>query len=158
MTEMLETLLETARNDHRVLAVILYGSRARGDARPDSDTDICIVLSPEIDPKGTGVEVQLDYARFDPLDVRLFQRLPLYIRPRVLADGQILLVKNEDHPRLRGFPPLLPRLSRRGSACFRILNRLRRSSPDHQPGPRGASEISPGRAQRTPGTGDTATQ
>jgi hypothetical protein len=30
------------------------------------------------------------------LDVRVFQRLPLYIRQRVLKDGKVLHVKNED--------------------------------------------------------------
>lgn len=31
-------------------AIVLFGSRARGDARPESDWDLCIVLPDDIEP------------------------------------------------------------------------------------------------------------
>jgi predicted nucleotidyltransferase len=34
----------------RLDRVLLYGSRARGDARPDSDVDVLVVLEGKVDP------------------------------------------------------------------------------------------------------------
>jgi uncharacterized protein len=42
MQELCDRLLETYRD--RLIAVILFGSQARGDATPDSDFDVLIVL------------------------------------------------------------------------------------------------------------------
>ncbi|HEY2951013.1 MAG TPA: nucleotidyltransferase domain-containing protein [Verrucomicrobiae bacterium] len=55
---------------HRVMplrAVYLFGSHARGDARPDSDVDLCIVAD--------GAERQLEAAQ-------QFSRAIRYIRPK----------------------------------------------------------------------------
>ena len=92
----LDDLLKAVERDSRVLAVLLYGSQARGESRPDSDTDVCLVLSARPESRQTGGQTQLDYIGFSGLDVHVFQRLPLYVRQRVLRDGKILLVKNED--------------------------------------------------------------
>ncbi len=45
---------------------------------------------------GRDTDVLLEYlAQFD-LDVQIFQALPLYIRSRVLKEGQVLFVRDED--------------------------------------------------------------
>jgi predicted nucleotidyltransferase len=48
MTEEVEVVLQQliarAEQDLEVLGVILFGSRARGDAGPRSDVDVCLVL------------------------------------------------------------------------------------------------------------------
>lgn len=93
---MLESLLNAVESDDRILAVMLYGSRAREDAREDSDTDISLVLRADQDPRVAGAAVQLEYLRFHDLDIRVYQRLPIYIRQRVLKDGRVLFVKDED--------------------------------------------------------------
>jgi predicted nucleotidyltransferase len=41
--------LEAVYGD-RLDQVLLYGSRARGDARPESDVDVLVVLRGEVDP------------------------------------------------------------------------------------------------------------
>lgn len=95
-----EALLDQARKDPTVLAVMLFGSVARGEARPDSDVDICLVLEPTPPPEGRRepsvlTEKRLQYLHFD-LDVKLFEQLPLYVRHQVLKEGRVLFVRDED--------------------------------------------------------------
>jgi hypothetical protein len=95
-TERLTALLARAERDPAVLAVILFGSRARGENTPDSDIDICLVLEPRSYSDLELSEKKLDYlAEFD-LDIHIYQQLPLYIRPRVLREGKVLFCRNED--------------------------------------------------------------
>jgi len=91
-----EALLEKARQDADVLAVFLFGSRARGDDAPGSDTDLCVALAArQPDPLSLSRK-RLEYLEFDGLDVHVFQQLPLYIRHRVLKEGRVLFVRDED--------------------------------------------------------------
>lgn len=102
----LAPLVAAARADQEVLAVILYGSQARGEAHAGSDVDVALVLT---DTRREPIEVgriQLRYASLSDADVQVFQRLPLYVQSRVLREGRVLFVRDED----------APRPSRRGSA------------------------------------------
>ncbi len=56
MNEKLQTILTelkaklTAEYGNRLVNVILFGSQARGDATPESDIDVMIVLKDEVNP------------------------------------------------------------------------------------------------------------
>jgi len=71
----------------RVIAIFLYGSVARGEKKPLSDIDMCIVTGKEI--HRTEKERILTHASAD-LDLTLFWDLPLPIRFRVLREGKLL--------------------------------------------------------------------
>jgi hypothetical protein len=90
-------LLAKARQDQGVLAVFLYGSAVRQEQTPLSDVDICLVLVPQPTPlEPTELSrKRLEYLKDFPLDVQIFQQLPLYIRTRVLREGRILFVREE---------------------------------------------------------------
>lgn len=98
MTEsaQLERLLRRAADDPDVLAVMLFGSAARGDATGESDTDVCLILTPSHRTKEAFTAKRLAYLGQVDLDVQVFQDLPLYIRPRVLAEGRVLFCRDED--------------------------------------------------------------
>jgi len=93
----LERLLTKAQLDTNVLAVLLFGSLARQEQTPTSDIDVCLVLLPQIEPfdQTKLSRKRLDYLKEFSLDVQIFQQLPLYVRRRVLKDGQILFVRDE---------------------------------------------------------------
>jgi predicted nucleotidyltransferase len=94
--ETLERLLLKARQDGDVLAVLLFGSRARGEAAPDSDVDVCLVLQARrYDPLALSLK-KLEYLKMGGLDVHVYQQLPLYIRRRVLKEGEVLYVRDEE--------------------------------------------------------------
>ncbi len=42
---------EVARAGYEVRQILFFGSRARGDARPDSDWDFYVILNAEVDRK-----------------------------------------------------------------------------------------------------------
>jgi uncharacterized protein len=91
----LRALLDRAKKDERVLAVLLFGSVARRRNHEGSDTDICLVLVP-----GSYTPLQLSRTKLEYLqdfdqDVHVFQQLPLYIRKRVL-NGKILYSRDTD--------------------------------------------------------------
>jgi len=68
----------------------LFGSRARGDARPDSDTDIMIEIDPEARIGVWGYAGLKEYiaSLFDgPVDVVNRDGLKPYVRPAATADA-----------------------------------------------------------------------
>ncbi len=92
----LDRLLRRALADPEIRAVVLFGSVARGEATAGSDVDVCLVLE---DGAGSGrqrADKRLDYLTEVDLDVQVFQDLPLYVRPRVLAEGRVLFCRDED--------------------------------------------------------------
>ncbi|NMC07353.1 MAG: nucleotidyltransferase domain-containing protein [Candidatus Lokiarchaeota archaeon] len=78
-----------ARNDDDVLAILMFGSRARGE--PFRDTDICLVTR-----DGSGGKKRLQYLAVFPssFDIHVFDELPLYIKKRVMKEGKFLLNKD----------------------------------------------------------------
>ncbi len=89
----LNKLLAIAKKDREIVAVLLYGRHARGYAKPISDIDLCLVLRKE---KGA-FKKRVEYSTVsENLDVQVFQKLPLYIKVRVLREGKTLHCKDED--------------------------------------------------------------
>jgi len=89
-------LLDKAKNDPGVLAVMLFGSHARGESRPDSDVDICLVLMPAVAGKQEGFDKRLAYVADFDIDARIYQQVPLYIRQRIHREGKVLFCRDEE--------------------------------------------------------------
>jgi len=89
-------LVDVAKADQDVLAVILFGSRARCEETLASDFDICLVLQPGIYNDLELSQKRLQYLKSFELDVQIFQQLPLFIRRRVLRDGRVLFCQDEE--------------------------------------------------------------
>jgi len=89
-------IIEKARGDMEVCAVLAFGSYARGEAY--SDIDLCLVLFPKPYSALALSQKRLEYLKEagERIDVQLYQQLPLYIRQRVLKEGRVLLCKDED--------------------------------------------------------------
>jgi len=89
---ILSKLQVKMEEDPDILAVILYGSYARGEEA--RDVDLCLVLFPNKARKG--LDKRIEYSYYDMIDVQVFQDLPLYMRPRIIKEGKLLHVKDED--------------------------------------------------------------
>ena len=89
-------MLEKARIDPEILAVMVFGSAARGEETGKSDLDLCLVLTPSRHDPAALAEKRLEYLQTGDLDVSILQALPLYIRRRVLKEGRVEYVRDED--------------------------------------------------------------
>jgi len=75
-----------------VQAIYLFGSHAKGSARPTSDIDICVITNKDI-PRSAKEEIMSNSSR--NIDVSLFWDLPPTIRFRVFQEGKTLYTKDE---------------------------------------------------------------
>src|SRR5262245_53126579 len=93
---ILRRVLDRARRDPVVLAVILFGSHARGEASAGSDLDLCLVLAADSVLRSEMSRTRLDYIAESGGDIAIFQQLPLHVKTRVLKEGTVLFVRDED--------------------------------------------------------------
>ena len=91
-----DRIVTKAKRDAEVVAVFLFGSQARVESIPGSDIDVCLVLRPGNYSFLTLFQKRLSYLKEGSADVHIFSQLPLYIRRRVLKEGEILLCQDED--------------------------------------------------------------
>lgn len=89
--EVFATVLEELQAKDSVIAIILFGSVARGQARPISDIDICIITKRDI-PETEESDL-LSYGS-EKIDVSLFRDLPPTIRFRVIKEGKTLFCRD----------------------------------------------------------------
>ncbi len=92
-TKPLSKALANAEEDSDILAVVIFGSFARGESY--RDIDICLVLWQSRISEVNNLQKEIAYSE-PGLDVHLFQDLPLYIQIQVLEEGINKLVKDED--------------------------------------------------------------
>lgn len=96
--DITEALRSRLADEADVVAAWLFGSRARGDARQDSDVDVAILL--RTDPPHTLAGLRLDLAADleeacgRPVDLVIVNRAPPDLVHRVLRDGDLLLERD----------------------------------------------------------------
>jgi predicted nucleotidyltransferase len=74
-----------------VIALILFGSVARGQARSTSDIDLCIVTPRDLSQAGRWDLLSYGSRR---IDVNLFWDLPVTIRFRAIREGRVVFCKD----------------------------------------------------------------
>ncbi len=86
-------LIEKAKLDDDILAVVVYGSYVKNAEYNDIDVSLALFRSRV--GKINSLQKEIEYSE-PGLDVHIFQDLPLYIQVRVLEEGKIYCVKDED--------------------------------------------------------------
>ncbi len=76
-----------------VHSVILFGSRAVGNERKESDFDLCIISKPDMDV-GLKERISLENSVPDNVDISLLTELPVNIRRRVFIEGEVLYTRD----------------------------------------------------------------
>ena len=96
INKTLNTLIENAKKDSTILALLLFGSTVRKDHHRNSDTDICLVLMPRPYTPRELSKKKITYLKSFDLDIQILQQLPLYIRKRVIQEGKVLYCRDEN--------------------------------------------------------------
>ena len=89
--ERIKPIIDELKKEE-VQAIYLFGSHAKGNARPTSDIDICVITRKNI-PKRVKEEIMSNSSRH--IDISLFWDLPQTIRFRVFREGKPLYAKDE---------------------------------------------------------------
>ena len=87
-----------------VVAVYLFGSRARGTATPTSDVDVAVLYAEDppatLEGLGLDTEAELERALRLPVQLVTLNRAPVDLVHRVLRDGK-LIVNRDPGRRIR---------------------------------------------------------
>lgn len=94
--EILDRLKRQAAAWPELKLAVLFGSTARGQARPKSDVDLGILLDPYSPELRFRVEAELGRAAGRPVDVILLDDAPPLLRFEIAREG-ILLFQRDDH-------------------------------------------------------------
>ena len=89
-------IIDAVRKDPDVMALLLFGSVARGESSVVSDIDLCLVLVPGARSVLDLSQKKLEFASNFSAHISIFQQMPVYVRQRVLREGKVLFCKDTD--------------------------------------------------------------
>ncbi len=95
MSDALETLRALAADTRDLRLLVVFGSRARGDARPGSDWDLAYLAGPGFDP-GVLLVGATEAFGADRIDLVDLTRAGGQLRYRIARDGRIVYVTSGD--------------------------------------------------------------
>jgi predicted nucleotidyltransferase len=93
----LENIVDTAKGDAHVIAVLLFGSYPRKE-RDYKDIDVAIL----VDEKAEAFEELNKYTKIEvggdsvPIDVSILNNLPISVQRRIMNEGFVLYSRNQD--------------------------------------------------------------
>ena len=98
---MLDVLRRVLESEPDVANALLFGSRARGSARPDNDVDVAVELTHgaarDVRSLG-GLAARLESATGRPVGLVLLDEAPQSLAYRIFRDGRLLVER--DHAAL----------------------------------------------------------
>lgn len=77
----------------QVKAVFLFGSYARGEQKPISDIDICVITEKDVSER---VKADIVSNSSDKIEISLFWDLPPSVRYSAIKEAKILFMKDEE--------------------------------------------------------------
>lgn len=93
-----QRIADTCATRPGIDAVYLFGSSARGTARPDSDVDVAVLFDhrpkPRLDGPRFELEGDLERALGHAVDLVVLNEAPVDLRARVLRDGKLVLERD----------------------------------------------------------------
>ena len=90
-----ESIVKEISEDRKVLAIVLFGSAAKGKTKPMSDIDLAIVLEPYDFSSAASAEAKSSRT----MDIVAFNDLPLFIQFEVMRDGKVLYCRDDERLR-----------------------------------------------------------
>lgn len=83
--------IKKIQNNKNVIAAILFGSRAKGTQKPNSDYDIAVLLR---DYNKEAVW-EITHLKTEVLDVIPYNRIPFHVQTEVFKYGKPLFIKDD---------------------------------------------------------------
>jgi predicted nucleotidyltransferase len=118
---LLGRLRELLRTERNVRLAVLFGSRARGDERPDSDVDLLVELEDGTVARRMELVSRLEAALGLPVQVVTVdaaRRAPVLLADAI-EDGRVLVDRNEGWARLLHDYPVVSRAAQAADVALR---------------------------------------
>lgn len=88
----LDNILTEIKKEKKVGSIILFGSRAKGVFKPNSDYDIAVMIK-DNDKETTKRILQF---KTDKFDIIPYHKIPLYVKINVLKHGIVINTKDNN--------------------------------------------------------------
>ena len=100
MLEIDSAILAALRDVPEIVALAIFGSRARGSSRPDSDLDVAVLFVDGVRESGWRLQGRVaaclsGLAPGGRVDVVVLDEVPELLRQRIFETGRVLLLKDE---------------------------------------------------------------
>ena len=96
-----QQVLDAVRDLSGIEVLVLFGSRARGTARPDSDVDVAVLTRSQVPDERRALHNRIAVALCDlapegRVDVVFIDEAPDFIRQEIMASGTVLWCNDQE--------------------------------------------------------------